>query len=400
MIKNVIIVNDFNYIQGGASKVAVETANLLSKSKEIKVYFFSGCGKKTNELNSNIIDVCTTQGEALHDKNKLSGVLNGIYNFKAKKEFKKLLTKLDKNQTIIHIHGWTKSLSSSIFDIAFKMHFKVILTLHDYFIACPNGGYYNYKKNTLCDYIPLSKKCIMCNCDSRNYIFKIYRIIRHFVQNKIVKINNRLTDVITISNFSENILKRTLNKNINIHKVTNPINHSGKSRKIDYMENKYYLFVGRISREKGADIFCQVINDLNLKGIVVGDGPELEKLKEEYKSIQFVGWKKAEEVKEYMQGARALIFPSRVYETMGLVPLEAMQYGIPVITSNCNAAIDYISDKNLQFDINNLDTLKKAIKYINNNKIDVNVNLDDNYNYEKNIIKTYNDVLKNMEMIK
>ena len=42
-VKNVVIVNDFNYIQGGASKVAIDTANLLVE-KNIKVYFFSGTG--------------------------------------------------------------------------------------------------------------------------------------------------------------------------------------------------------------------------------------------------------------------------------------------------------------------------------------------------------------------
>ena len=39
-VKNVVIVNDFNYVQGGASKVAIDTSRLLKESG-IKVYFFS-----------------------------------------------------------------------------------------------------------------------------------------------------------------------------------------------------------------------------------------------------------------------------------------------------------------------------------------------------------------------
>ena len=39
-IKNLIIVNDFNYVQGGASKVAIDTANILKEDIE-KIYFFS-----------------------------------------------------------------------------------------------------------------------------------------------------------------------------------------------------------------------------------------------------------------------------------------------------------------------------------------------------------------------
>ena len=47
---------------------------------------------------------------------------------------------------------------------------------------------------------------------SKLRFFKLYRIVRQFTQNSIVKLNNNLTDVITISKFSENILKKTLNK--------------------------------------------------------------------------------------------------------------------------------------------------------------------------------------------
>ena len=115
--------------------------------EDYNIIFFSGDSKETNVLDSRVKNICTNQGEALKDKNKLRGAINGIYNFRAKKELEKILKTLNKEETIIHIHGWTKCLSSSVFDIIFKMKFKVILTMHDYFIACPNGGYFNYKQN-------------------------------------------------------------------------------------------------------------------------------------------------------------------------------------------------------------------------------------------------------------
>ena len=39
MLKNVVIINDFNYVQGGASKIAIETARIL-KNEGLNVYFF------------------------------------------------------------------------------------------------------------------------------------------------------------------------------------------------------------------------------------------------------------------------------------------------------------------------------------------------------------------------
>ena len=261
-ITNVVIVNDFDYIQGGASKVAIQTANIIKENNpNINVYFFSGDHNDLSNLNNSIINICTYQGEALKNKNKLKGAINGIYNFKAKKELNKLLNSLDNKETIIHIHGWTKCLSSSIYSSIFKMNFKNVLTLHDYFTACPNGGYFNYKTNKICKYNPMSVKCKKCNCDSRNYIFKIYRIIRQFVQNRIVKLNQNLQNVISISEFSENILKKTLNKNTNITRIYNPIDLDNEQQKVEFKNNEYYLYVGRVSKEKGVDIFCKALTE-------------------------------------------------------------------------------------------------------------------------------------------
>lgn len=393
MLKNVIVVNDFDYVQGGASKVAIQTANMLTETNNfLNVYFFSAVHSDESILDNKVIKICTNQSEAIRTKNKIHGLINGLYNLKAKKEFKKLLCTLNNKETIIHIHGWTKALSCSIFDIAYKLNFKVVLTMHDYFTACPNGGYFNYKKNKICHIKPLTWKCIICNCDSRNYLFKIYRIIRHFIQNKIVKLNDRLTDVISISDFSEKILEETLNKNMKIHRVYNPIDIDPNSKKVDYKKNKYFLYVGRISKEKGVDIFCEAITKTNQKGVVVGDGPELPMLKEKYKNIEFVGWKDSDEVKKYMQGAKALIIPSRWYEAAPLTPLEAIQYGIPVITSDCNATVDYINENNGEMFSIEKDNLKDALlNFIPKYKPNINNNSN---KYANKLYKVYNIIEK------
>ena len=387
--KTIIIVNDFNYVQGGASKVAIQTAKILKNNTDYRIIFFSAVNKPEENIDG-IEYISTNQNEALNEKNKLKGIINGIYNFKAKNVFKNLLLTLDRKNTIIHVHGWTKALSSSIFDIAFKMKFKVVLTLHDYFTACPNGGYFNYKKNEICHLKPLSWKCVMCNCDSRNYAFKIYRVIRQFVQNKIVKLNDKLKYVITISDFSEKILKQTLNPRTKIARIYNPIDIEPSKEKKDFTKNKYYLYVGRVSKEKGVDLFCQAITELKLKGIVVGDGSEKEKLQNEYPNIQFVGWKSSDEVKEYMKRARALIFPSRLYETAGLTVLEAQAYGIPCIVSQNTAAVEFV-DTNCIFE--NYDDLKNKLNNIYTFNCNFHGDIYNTKKYESSIMFFYKLIL-------
>lgn len=396
-IKNVVVINDFDYIQGGASKVAIETANLLKREyPQLNIYFFSGCTSNDNLLDNKIVNISTEQGENLKDKNKIRGMINGIYNFDAKNKLNKLLKTLNKDETIIHVHGWTKSLSCSIFDVIFKKKYKLVVTLHDYFTACPNGGYFNYKKNEICHSSPLSWKCIKCNCDSRNYGFKLYRVIRQFVQNKIVKLNDRLENVITISEFSEKILKPTLGKNTKITRIYNPIDIDKNAEKVDPSKNEYYLYVGRICKEKGVDLFCQAITELGLKGIAVGDGDEKEKLEKQYPNIEFTGWKNKDEVKRYMKGARVLIFPSRWYETAGLTVLEAQNLKIPCIVNKNCAASEFIKENNNICTFTTIGDLKQKILKLGEANIEIfETNLEEfSYlNYKKKIFELFKQVV-------
>lgn len=402
-VKTVVIINDFDYTNGGAAKVALNTAELLSE-KGIEVYLFSATNKHADN-NSKIKYVSTNQEEALKDKNKIRGFFNGLYNFKAKKELMKLLDTLDRETTIIHVHGWMKALSSSIFSAMHKKKFKFVVTFHDYFSLCPNGGFFNYKTNKICKLKPLSWKCIRCNCDSRNYVFKIYRILRQFIQNKIVKINDRIKYVISISNFSYNILKAGISKDAVVEKIENPIEIEQQKERIKVENNKYYLYVGRVSKEKGVNLFCEAISKLNLKGIVVGDGDQKELLESKYSNIEFVGWKNTKEVQNYMKNARVLVFPSVWYEGAPLTPMEANAMGLPCISSDCCAAIENIENNKdgMIFDINKIESLEQAINKIQNNDFLEKISNgcynrfwkyhSEQHSYEENVLSFFNKIL-------
>lgn len=396
-LKNIVVVNDFDYVQGGASKVAIQTANLLSENKDLNVYFFSGCHDSKSNLSKKVNSVTTNQYECLNDKNRIRGMANGLYNIKAKKELSKLLKKLNPNETIINVHGWTKVLSSSIFSTIYKRKFKIVLTLHDYFSICPNGGFFNYKKNVICRLNPLSLSCIRCNCDSRNYAIKLYRLMRTFIQNKIIRFNKKIKFCIGISEFSNNILSKYL-PNARIELIHNPI-ELDNVQKVNPSKNKYYTFVGRISQEKGIVEFCKTMQNYD-NVLIIGDGPLKEELEEKYTNIKFVGWKNNKEIAEYLQQSRILILPSLWYEGSPLVPLEAMNFGIPCIISDKCAGIEYISNNGKIYNTDIADSLYRAIEEIEKNINQYGANAKEyvekrkEENYCKNIIDYFKKVVE------
>jgi glycosyltransferase involved in cell wall biosynthesis len=345
-LKNVIVVYDYAFFNGGAAKVAIQSAIALSKNLNINVCYFAAVGPICEELNkSKVHCVCLNMGD-INSESRIKAIKNGIWNIEAKKAFLKVLERFDTEETIVHIHGWVKSLSASVVQCATSRNFKCVITLHDYFTVCPNGGLYNYQAGKICKIQPSSLKCYLCNCDKRSYAQKIWRDIRQILQNHFVKSNSRLS-YISISDLNETVVRKFV-RSQKFYRVDNPTTavrneHTGKSNKI--------LYVGRLSEEKGADLFCECIselkqkNEIDLEGIVIGDGNLYDDLRKKYKDIvEFVGWKSVEDVQENMQTARALVLPSKWYEGAPLTIIEALMNGLPCVVSDCTSAVELIKD--------------------------------------------------------
>jgi glycosyltransferase involved in cell wall biosynthesis len=102
------------------------------------------------------------------------------------------------------------------------------------------------------------------------------------------------------------------------------------------------LYVGRVSKEKNIEAFLDI--DIESTKIVVGSGPELEKLKRIYPEVNFVGEKKGENLVWYYQNADCFVFPSKS-DTFGLVIIEALACGCPVAAYPVTGPVDILTDK-------------------------------------------------------
>jgi glycosyltransferase involved in cell wall biosynthesis len=341
---HIVIVNDFSYVNGGAAQVALSSAEALEAAGE-KVIIFSAVDHPTSKErnNSGLQLICTGQHEIAKDKNRIRAVIQGVWNIKAQKVMDGLLETLDPKDTIIHVHSWTKALSSSVVRAAISKNFHIVCTFHDYFLACPNGGFFDYKRQEICTEIPLSIGCVLRNCDVRSYPQKIWRVVRQIVQKKIGLIPDGIKDFIAISDFSLEVLKEYLPIDSHIHRINNPIAVK-RSDCINAGFNIDFVFVGRLSPEKGVELFAHASKFLNLNPKFIGDGDSKSKIQEILPSAQITGWLSGEQVTKHLSNARALVFPSLLYEGSPLTILEAASLGIPAIVADNSAARDMVVD--------------------------------------------------------
>lgn len=381
-MQKIIIVNDFDYVQGGASKVAITTAELFHKNGW-DVTFFSGATKndKYQFKTVTLDDIEISKGQ-----NKFKNIKNTI-------AYKKLKEIIDPNeQYIVFVHGWTKVLSSTVFKVGRLPNVKLYITLHDYFLACPNGGFFNFKKCSICHKKPMSINCILTNCDSRNYFVKLYRVIRTFYQNHVINVKKYIYGYIHISEFEKNILTSIPEQKS--YMVRNLIDYFNYDQRIEVEKNNALVFIGRLDKEKGIEVACEAAHRAKVKFYIIGDGNMRTVLEERYKedpNLIFLGWQDKNTMLKYLLNVRALIYPSFWYETATLSTAEVMGLGIPCIVPSTCAAIDFVNSKNGYIvDIMNLDDVVNKINIMiaDKNIIDKSFNcletvknLFDNDNY-------------------
>lgn len=107
---------------------------------------------------------------------------------------------------------------------------------------------------------------------------------------------------------------------------------------------KYFIAGGRLVPYKRFDIIIQAFNRLKISLKIFGDGPEMSKLQKIAKAnIEFLGRVSTEELAKLYAESKALIFPQE--EDFGIVPLEAMSSGTPVIAWEKGGVLETVVHK-------------------------------------------------------
>jgi glycosyltransferase involved in cell wall biosynthesis len=107
------------------------------------------------------------------------------------------------------------------------------------------------------------------------------------------------------------------------------------------------LFVGRLDRQKGVDILIEAVRPLtdHVSVRIIGESVLSNAPKPtQSEGVEYLGWRDQEAIGSYMRACDVVVMPSR-WEGFGLVAIEAMRFGKPVIASAIGGLLEIIVDR-------------------------------------------------------
>lgn len=183
--------------------------------------------------------------------------------------------------------------------------------------------------------------------DKKSLISRIQKLILQPVLHNIrtwdVTSSNRVDYFITNSNYIARRIKKIYRRDAEvIYPPVDTAKFSCESNKEDF-----YLTASRFVPYKKIDLIAEAFSKMpDKKLIIIGEGTDEQKIKAKCgKNVEMLGYKKADELAEYMKRARAFVFAAE--EDFGISVIEALSCGTPVIALNKGGTAETIVDGKL-----------------------------------------------------
>lgn len=296
---------------------------------------------------------------------KAAFLKNLYFDPKVYQEVSSILAK--ERPDIVHVHNTFPLISSAVFRACKDHHVPVVQTLHNYRIFCANGAC--VRDNKACDLCLQSGNLwngvkYGCYVNSKIASIPMVNMIKKYQDEKVW--SEGIDHFIALSEFAKS---KFVQAGIPEDRITIKANFcEDKGINKQPNENKSgFLFVGRFSEDKGPDIFLKAARQAQVEAKLIGDGPMLDQLREEYgqeEHIKFLGTKSHDEVFQEMDRSIALVLPSLCYEGFPLTIAEAFSRSLPVIASEIGSISERIEKgvTGAKFEAGNRDQLANILK--------------------------------------
>ncbi len=339
----IVIVSDYAVVNGGAAKVALMSAQSLAERGH-EVLFVGGSGE-AEALFCNVpgLTIETYGMPSNHEIPIRQRLSLALWNPEVDRRVRKSLAGYSTKDTVVHIHSYRDVLSVSAVTAVRDLGYRTVFTAHEFRLTCPTGEHFNRQTQQIC---PLSGGSLACwgtQCTERGWAEKAYQNLRFVRQRSRGNLPGVFDHIVFVSEFSRKIMVPNLPGLRSSSVITNPVEFS-QPEPASAGPDAPLLFIGRLSMSKDPVLAARAAKEVGIPIRFVGDGPLRGEVQAANPDAELLGWQTPDQVRAHLQSARALLFTSRWYETQGLVVLEAIANGVPVLCADTTAASDILTE--------------------------------------------------------
>jgi glycosyltransferase involved in cell wall biosynthesis len=340
----ILMVNKFLYSRGGAEQYMLQLAALLQNEGAACSFFGMDHPENPSGAARQAMIPHVDLENPPNGPARLALAGRMIYSPRARRRMRSFVAR-DRHD-LAHVHNIYHQLSPAVL-APLHQRMPVVMTVHDYKLVCP--VYTLMSNGEVCErcieagsFMPAFTHRCNRGSASGSALVALETAIHHklglykagvdifvapseFLRKQLVRGGYPPERVVTIPNFPE--------------VAEAPGNLRGGA----------FLYVGRLSSEKGVDVLLKAAAGTQLEVRIAGEGParaELESLADDLRvSATFLGHVDRTQVAVEMAGSRAVVLPARWHENCPLSVIEAMWSGTPVIASNLGGIPELIRDR-------------------------------------------------------
>lgn len=359
----ILSVNKFYYVKGGAERHFFDLNKELERQGHRVIPWSMLSGQNQPSRFSRYF----ISGRDMH-RPSLKALSGMFYNREAQKKARELAEK--EKPDIAHLHNIYHQFSPAIIKTLKKAGLKVVMTLHDYKIACPNAFLFTENKPCRRCLSGSYLNCLRYRCAHNSLAKSGLAALEAILHRKILKSYEAVDLFVAPSRFLKEVMAEAgIDKEkIKVAKNFTPLDFSGQPAGVK--QEGHYLFYGRLSPEKGIDVLLEAVKTspgARLK--IIGSGPDFFRLQEKIKNdrlekrVELAGPKYNGALKGEVAKAKAVFVPSLWPENMPLAVLESMAQGQIVAASRIGGLPELIRHKEngFLFEPGNPEAVKRVI---------------------------------------
>ena len=241
--------------------------------------------------------------------------------------------------SVVHVHNTLPLISPSIYWACAEAGVPVVQTLHNFRLACPQAMF--LREGKVCErclgHTPLPALQHGCYRDSRAQTAVVVGMLA--LHRGLGTWREKVTRYIALNEFCRD---KFVQAGLPTRRIMVKPNFADIERDDAPVPRAGFLFVGRLSPEKGVDVLAQAWQDcpgMSLR--VAGTGPHGDPLRDR-DGVAMLGALAPADVQREMRQARALVLPSIWYENFPRTLVEAFGAGLPVIASRLGAMAELV----------------------------------------------------------